>query len=110
MYLFKLQNEINFLKKEFNILQKFFKTPYVTIKKFENIHYDGINDWNLTINTLFFENLIPQMWIINKLKYVPANKKQIIVYIYLISHTVKKCIVNKLIKYCSYNFHNVSIK
>jgi hypothetical protein len=104
----KLFKEINILKKELYILKKNVIVPYIKIKHFENIKFN-FKDWKLTLNKLFFENYLPQMWIINKIQYIPKNKKQIIVYVFIISITVKHFIRRKLETYCNNQFINVQI-
>lgn len=102
-------------------LFKLNQNPYITIKKFENIMFannfkiennsmNKTDEWNSTLNELLFENLIPQMWVIDKIYYVPINNKQVIVYIYVISHTIKNIMIKKLNEYCQKNFKNVLLK
>jgi hypothetical protein len=104
----QLYNKLNFLKKELCILKKTFLCPYIKIKHFENIKFN-FKDWKLTLNKLFFENSLPQLWILNKIQYIPKNEKQTIVYVFVISSTVKYYIINKLEAYCKNNFINVEI-
>jgi hypothetical protein len=104
----QLYNEIKILKKELYILKKNVICPYITIKHFENIKFH-FKDWKLTLNKLFFENLIPQMWIINKIQYIPKNNKQIIVYVFVISSAVRHSVIQKLESYCNNHFENVNI-
>jgi hypothetical protein len=78
--------------------------------KIENNSMNKTDEWNSTLNELLFENLIPQMWVIDKIYYVPINNKQVIVYIYVISHTVKNIMIKKLNEYCQKNFKNVLLK
>jgi hypothetical protein len=102
----QLFNKLSILRKELHILKKNVLYPYITIKHFENIKYN-FKDWKLTLNKLFFENHLPQMWIINKIEYIPKNKKQIIVYVFIISVAVKQSIIQKLESYCNNHFENV---
>jgi hypothetical protein len=104
----KLYNEVTLLKRNYNILKKNLLYPYITIKNFQNLKFN-FKDWNLTLNKLFFENYLPQMWITKKIQYVPKNKNQVIVYVFVISQSVKQHVIKKLSLYCNEHLFNVTL-
>jgi hypothetical protein len=108
MLVIKLYKELTLLKKNYYILKKNLLSPYITIKNFQNINFH-FKDWNLTLNKLFFENYLPQMWITKKIQYKPKNNKQTIVYVFVISYSVKQHIIKKLLTHFHENACNVTI-
>lgn len=78
--------------------------PYLKIFGYETLPNFTAESWKNALQLLFFTNNLPQMWIIDTIIYsCPQKNSHIIVYVYLISHFVKKFVHAKLSKYLSCN-------
>lgn len=101
-----LWNTILELNLKVRKLKKIISNNYITIKDFNNLSGINIsNNYKYTLNTLFFANNLPQMWIIDSIQYQSKNSERKIVYVYVLSHAVKNFCVKKLKKHV-FNYCN----
>jgi hypothetical protein len=88
--------------------------PYVTIIGYENLEkkdeYRANEGWQSPLYYLFYKAKLPQLWIVDSLIYDIKNKEKIIVYVYLISVNVAKCVHMKLNHYVKHNYPVNTVK
>jgi hypothetical protein len=88
--------------------------PYVTIIGYENLEkineYKSNEEWQSPLFNLFYKANLPQLWIVNSLIYNIKNSKSTIVFVYLISVNVTKCVHMTLNHYVKHNYPVNTVK
>jgi hypothetical protein len=88
--------------------------PYVSIIGYENLEkrdeYTSNENWKSPLYNLFYKAKLPQLWILNSLIYNIKNSKSTIVFVYLISVNVAKCVHMTLNHYVKQNYPVDTVK
>lgn len=97
-----LKNEL------YKINKSVYYIPYLKICGYENLPNYKSKEWQSAFQTLFYENNLPQMWIIKSIIYpCPKKSPNVIVYLFLLSDTVKNVTKRKLSTYILNHFKDI---
>ena len=108
----QLNSKLYNLQKQINLLTKQISTNYITISGLEFLYLsDNFNNsCKSKINFLFFENNLPQMWILNCLEYGTKHSTKKIAFVFLISNSVSNYVKHILKIFLAKHYVLMSIK
>ena len=108
----QLNSKLYNLQKQINLLTKQISTNYITISGLEFLYLSDNfdNSCKSKINFLFFENNLPQMWILNCLEYGTKHSTKKIAFVFLISNSVSNYVKHILKIFLAKHYVLMSIK